>query len=162
MSFSEVQQISLCDFDRLTEPNCAPFADVASTSFDGLYPIEKFSNFKQNRHKLTFFSVLRKIVPTLLFQFFSQTDRDENQNLDLEEFSAFAQLLADANDFYEKALLDESGDDEVISQSEWICTKDQIGNGNCDLSSGDFTLVGIRCQYYLGLQLCAIKMSIFL
>ena len=106
--------------------------------------------------------MLRKIVPTLLFQFFSQTDRDENQNLDLEEFSAFAQLLADANDFYMKALLDESGDDEVISQSEWICTKDQIGNGNCDLSPGDFTLVGILgCQYYLGLQLCAIKMNIF-
>ena len=94
--------------------------------------------------------MLQKIVPTLLFQFFFQTDRDENLNLDLEEFSAFAKLLADANDFYERALMDESGDDEVISQNEWICTKDDIENGNCDLSSDDFTLVGIRFHNIMG------------
>ena len=67
-----------------------------------------------------------------MFQYFQAMDENNDQNLDINEFFNFAQELADANDFYEKALLDESGDDEVISQNEWECTKDQITNNQCD------------------------------
>ena len=78
-----------------------------------------------------------------MFQFFQAMDENNDQNLDINEFFNFAQELADANDFYEKALLDESGDDEVISQNEWECTKDQITNSECDTIqfSPDRTLV---------------------
>ena len=78
-----------------------------------------------------------------MFQFFQSMDENNDQNLDINEFFNFAQELANANDFYEKALLDASGDDEVITQNEWECTKDQITNNECDTIqfSPDRTLV---------------------
>ena len=78
-----------------------------------------------------------------MFEFFNSMDENNDQNLDINEFFNFAQELANANDFYEKALLDDSGDSEVITQNEWECTKDQITKNECDTKqfSPDRTLV---------------------
>jgi len=129
VSFSEVNAVSLCNLNTITgepmtntlESNCAPFIDVASTTM----------------------KVLEKIIPRHMFQFFQSMDENNDQNLDINEFFNFAQELANANDFYEKALLDASGDDEVITQNEWECTKDQITNNECDTTqfSPDRTLI---------------------
>ena len=138
------------------QSNCAPFIDVASTTMKGKSliqqkvtdPIVFITSVILKIHSylkslMFLIAVLEKIIPRHMFQFFQSMDVNNDQNLDINEFFNFAQELANANDFYEKALLDDSGDGEVITQNEWECTKDQITKNECDTKqfSPDRTLV---------------------
>ena len=77
--------------------------------------------------------IFNTIVGSVL-QEFKFHDKDEDKSLGLEEFASFAHWMFDSVSFYKKAFKDqteEGWDDDVISQTEWECSAEDIADDQC-------------------------------